>query len=90
MEGVIRILEIDDPNAPVPEERLAVAETPAPSVSAHPNGAFGLIEAILCVHENDLQEFLLRYEEYLNVKARAENNLNIFELGGSRLTSSPR
>ncbi|CAA7602773.1 Glyoxalase-like domain protein [Acididesulfobacillus acetoxydans] len=83
-EGVLRVLEIDDPSNPVPEGRLAIAGTPTIS-STHPNGALGLIESILYVAEADLPEFLLRYEKYLNRPARTEANVNVFELGGSRI-----
>ena len=82
--GTVRFLEIDDPNSPVPEGRLAVAGTPMIS-STHPNGALGLIESILCVAEANLTEFSLRYEKYLNIHAQAEANMSVFELGGSRI-----
>jgi len=84
LEGVVRFLEIDDPNSPVPEGRLAIAGTPLIS-STHPNGALGLIESILCVAEANLPEFSLRYENYLNIHARAETNMSVFELGISRI-----
>lgn len=82
--GVVRFLEIDDPNSPVPEGRLAIAGTPIIS-NTHPNGSLGLIESILCVAEADLCEFSLRYEKYLNIHARVEVNMSVFELGGSRI-----
>ncbi len=82
---VIRVLEIDDPDNPLPEGRLALAGTPA-STGSHPNGAIGLVESVLCVAEAELSDFERRYEKYTNRQARTEGKMRIFELGNSRIT----
>jgi len=83
--SVIRVIELDDPSNPVPEGRLAVAEFLKRSGS-HPNGALGLIDAVLCVPEADLPAYEHRYEKYTNCQAQRTGQSSIFELGTSRVT----
>ncbi len=82
---VVRVLEIDDPDHPVPEGRLAIAATPT-TTGSHPNGAIGLVESVLCVAEDELSDFERRYEKYVNRQARTRGKARIFELGDSRIT----
>ncbi len=83
--NVVRVIEIDDPDHPVPEGRLAIAESVKRSGS-HPNGALGLVESILCVPEAELSDFDHRYGKYTNHIARKNGKSSVFELGHSRIT----
>ncbi|MDN3239410.1 VOC family protein [Glycomyces tritici] len=93
----IKFLEIsdDDPAAPpnmVPEGRVGAAEDAphelldAQTGLAHPNGATGLTECVLCVGDSDLQAAGERYERYLGLPASLDRSTSSFTLDSSRLT----
>lgn len=89
----LNYLELDGEEAP--EGRLAIAENPpldilqAQSHMEHPNGAFVLVEVILCVADNELNDFLKRYRRYLGIDARTKGTLHVFDLKGARITIVP-
>jgi hypothetical protein len=97
----IKFLEIDDddptmPAGMVPEGRVGVAEdAPADLLDAqaglaHPNGAQGLTECVLCVDDHELRSVGERYERYLGIPSSREASTSSFDLGSSRLTLTTR
>jgi hypothetical protein len=92
--AVIRFLEIQPHEggpSRVPEGRLAVAEPPtletltAQDYMDHPNGAFDLIESVLCVANNDLADLEHRYEKYLARAPQPDGETTIFQLEGAQV-----
>jgi len=89
----VRVLEIDGKD--VPEGRLAFAENPAPEIlrtqsqTDHPNGAFDLIESVLCAEDARLADIERRYEKYLSRTARSEGAMRVFNLEASRIVLVP-
>jgi hypothetical protein len=89
----IKVLEIDGED--VPEGRLAIADIPpleilqAQSHMDHPNGAFELVEVILCVADQDIDSFINRYQRYLGRDARADRLTRIIDLESARITIVP-
>ncbi len=81
----MRIIELDDPNHPIPEGRLAIGESLKQSGS-HPNGALGLVESVLCVADAELPDYERRYAKYTNHQARSDGRTCVFELGSARIT----
>jgi hypothetical protein len=65
----VDVLEIDGQD--VPEGRLALADNPPLTVLGrqsqmnHPNGALEVVEIILCVTDEELDNFVKRYQRYL-------------------------
>jgi catechol 2,3-dioxygenase-like lactoylglutathione lyase family enzyme len=89
----VHVLEIDQ--EPVPEGRLAVAENPAAEIlqtqshTDHPNGAIGLVEALLCVRDDELDATVARYGRYIGRDATAHDGSWIFELEDSQVIILP-
>lgn len=99
--AAIKFLEIndDDPAMPlgmVPEGRVGAAEDAPPDLLdaqtglAHPNGAGGLSECVLCVDDQDLRSVGERYERYLGIPLSLDGPTPSFDLGSSRLTLTTR
>jgi hypothetical protein len=97
----IKFLEIDDedptmPAGMVPEGRVGAAEDAPPDLLdaqvglAHPNGANGLAECVLCVDDHDLRSVSERYERYLGIPSSLQGSTSSFDLGSSRLTLTTR
>jgi catechol 2,3-dioxygenase-like lactoylglutathione lyase family enzyme len=93
--AAIKFLEFSDDDAPagmVPEGRVGAAEDAPHDLLdaqvglAHPNGATGLAECVLCVDDSELQSASERYECYLHLPASLEGTTSSFALGSSRLT----
>lgn len=95
--AAIKFLEFsdDDPAAlsgMVPEGRVGAAEDAPHDLLdaqvglAHPNGATGLAECVLCVDDSELQSTSERYERYLHLPASLEGTTANFALDSSRLT----
>jgi hypothetical protein len=85
----IRLVEIEDED--VPEGRLAVAESP-PAADApveHPNGALDLVEATLCVADNEMDAVAARYARYVGNTARRDGATRVFDLQQSSLRLVP-
>ena len=85
-------MEIDGEG--VPEGRLAVAEPPPPDVLRtrrvdHPNGAWDLVEAILCVEGADVANVARRYETYTGRTARRNGPTQVVDLDGAMVTIVP-
>ena len=55
----------------------------------HPNGAIELVEAILCVSDSELDDFIKRYRRYLGRDARSEGVARIFDLESARIRIVP-
>ncbi|MCA6091387.1 VOC family protein [Streptomyces sp. SCA3-4] len=55
----------------------------------HPNGAVGLVEAVLCVADRELATVQQRYETYLGRPSRPEGPARILDLDGAALTLVP-
>ncbi|MBV9600130.1 MAG: VOC family protein [Chloroflexi bacterium] len=84
----VRVLELDSDD--VAEGQLAVAGPPEfGAAPLHPNGAVGLVDAVLCVANRDIEAFVARYSRYLGHDARRADSAWIFELQHSRLTLLP-
>ncbi|WP_205327204.1 VOC family protein [Glycomyces sp. YM15] len=94
--AAIKVLEFSDvdpamPAGMVPEGRVGAAEDvpndllDAQVGLAHPNGATGLAECVLCVDDGELDSAGERYERYLNLPASLEGATLSFALGSSRL-----
>lgn len=94
--AAIKFLEFsdDNPAAPpgmVPEGRVGAAEDAPHDLLdaqlglAHPNGAKGLAECVLCVDDSELESAGERYEHYLHLPASREGATSSFALGSSRL-----
>ncbi|WMS85260.1 VOC family protein (plasmid) [Bacillus wiedmannii] len=89
----VRYMEIDGDN--VHEGRLAAAENPTSAIMEeqippnHPNGATDLVESILCVDDAELDEFTMRYSQYLKREARTDGVTHSFNLEGARITIVP-
>lgn len=89
----LNYLEIDGED--VPEGRLAIAENPsldvlkAQSHMDHPNGAFELIEVVLCVADSKLDDFTKRYRRYLGQDVQMKGVKRIFDLNGAHITIVP-
>lgn len=89
--AAIKFLEIDDdpamPVGMVPEGRVGAAEDAPPDLLdaqtglAHPNGARGLTECVLCVDDHDLESVSERYERYLGISASFDDSASSFDLG---------
>jgi hypothetical protein len=99
--GAIKFLEFsdDDPAAiagMVPEGRVGAAEDAPHDLLdaqvglAHPNGATGLAECVLCVDDGELQSTSERYERYLGLPASPEGPTSRFAFGSSRLILTTR
>lgn len=95
--AAIKFLEFsdDDPAAPagmVPEGRVGAAEDAPHDLLdaqvglAHPNGATGLAECVLCVGDSELQSAGERYERYLHLPASRAGATASFAFDSSRLT----
>ncbi|MFF8278070.1 VOC family protein [Streptomyces lateritius] len=95
----VRYLEIDgdapgDRPGAVAEGRVGVVADMDADVQGsrdldHPNGAVGLVEAILCVADRELTAVQQRYETYLGRPARQEGAARVFDLEGAALTLVP-
>ena len=78
----------------VPEGRLAVAEPPLPDVLRtrrveHPNGAWDLVEAMLCVEGADVANVARRYETFTGRTARRNGPTRVVDLDGATVTIVP-
>lgn len=93
----VRYLEIDGAGArpgSVAEGRVGVVadldgEIQGHRVPEHPNGAIALVEAVLCVADDDLTAVVARYERYLDRPVHPDGPAWIFDLDGARLTLVP-
>ncbi|MFE3455195.1 VOC family protein [Nonomuraea sp. NPDC059194] len=83
----VRFLEIDG-TAPgsVAEGRVGLAENAASEPGAHPNGAVGLVECVLCVDDAQMPETEARYSRYLGIAARSEGAARVFDLRDAAVT----
>lgn len=87
------IVEIDKED--VPEGRLAVAENRSAEMIQtkpplqHPNGAVDLVEAILCLVDEEIETYVERYQRYLGSVARRDGATYIFDLQGSSVRLIP-
>jgi len=81
---VIRYVELEQ----APEGRLALVEKSSTAREApeHPNGAIGVVEAVLCVAATERSDIERRYESYLGRRPRREAAASVFELDGSAVT----
>ena len=90
----VSVVEIDGPGA-CPEGRLAAAEPleylalEGATGTGHPNGAIELVEAILCVPDQEVERYLERYAQYVGQSAQATGPLWRFELASSSLVIVP-
>lgn len=95
--AAVKFLEFssDDPSAApgmVPEGRVGAAEDAPHDLLdaqiglAHPNGATGLAECIVCFDDSELEAASERYERYLHLPASREGADTVFTLDSSRLT----
>ena len=89
----VRVVEIDGPG--VPEGRLAAAE-PLASLAlegqtwpAHPNGALDLLEAILCVPDQEIERYAARYAQYVGQAGQCIGRVWRFALERSSLVIVP-
>jgi hypothetical protein len=91
----LRFLEVtrqDGDDVKTPEGRIAFASSPdgevrhATGFMDHPNGAYDLVEAWLCVSPDELGGFEARYEAYTGRTASASGPARSFQLDGSALT----
>ncbi|MFF2652624.1 hypothetical protein [Streptomyces sp. NPDC058045] len=55
----------------------------------HPNGAVDLVEAVLCVADEELTMIQRRYATYLGRPARPRGPARVFDLDGAALTLVP-
>ncbi|RSM69384.1 hypothetical protein DL991_40300 [Amycolatopsis sp. WAC 01375] len=91
----VRYLEIDGVRPGVEAEgRVGVVADLDPWIQAsrlagHPNGAVGLLDATLCVTDDELDAAQARYERYLGRTPRTEGSTRVFDLGGATLTLVP-
>jgi hypothetical protein len=95
----VRYLESDsaDPDArrgAVAEGRVGVAANIDPRFQntrrlEHPNGAFDLVEVVVCAATADLAAVRARYENYLGYPAHAEGATQVFDLDDARLVLVP-
>lgn len=89
----IKVLEIDGED--VPEGRLAIADIPPLEILQaqvhldHPNGAIELVEVILCVADQEIDNFIARYQRYLGRNARGDGVMRFIDLEGARITIVP-
>ena len=89
----VHFLELDGER--IIEGRLAIAENPTAEILKrqrhlkHPNGAFELIECVLCVADTELEAFAVRYSRYIGRQARSDGSLRIFDLGTNRVVIAP-
>ncbi len=86
------VIEID--REVVPEGRLAVAESPffdaaAQPAPEHPNGAVGLVEAILCTPDTEMKAYVERYQRYLGHPGRIDGAACVFDLQASAVRLIP-
>ncbi|OLT13648.1 hypothetical protein BJF78_21525 [Pseudonocardia sp. CNS-139] len=72
-----------------PEGRLAVAEALPDPGAAHPNGAFALVGAVLCVAGDELGATVRRYARYLDEEPRTAGPARVFDLGDQRVAVVP-
>ena len=96
--ATVRFIEIaphDGGPSRVPEGRLGVAEPPvlerltAGDDLAHPNGAYDLIESVLCTADDEHGDVVARYATYLDRAPRTEGPATVFDLDGARCTIVP-
>lgn len=95
----VRYLETDSQEpygrpGTVPEGRVGLVADLDPDIQGarlldHPNGAAELVEAILCVGDQELPATQHRYEAYLGRTARQEGPSQVFDLDGAALTLVP-
>lgn len=95
----VRYLEIDaqEPGGrpgTAPEGRVGLAADLDPDIQGarlldQPNGAADLVEAMLCVEDQDLPAAQHRYEAYLGRPARQAGPARVFDLDGAVLTLVP-
>ncbi|GHC39752.1 VOC family protein [Streptomyces cinnamoneus] len=95
----VRYLEIDgdEPDArpgSVAEGRVGIVADLDPDVQGarhpgHPNGAVDLVEAVLCVADQELAAVQQRYETYLGRPARPKGPARVLDLDGAALTLVP-
>jgi len=89
----VRLLEIEDEQ--VSEGRLAFAENLPLDAglkqihTEHPNGAIGLVEAILCVEDKAFDAYVTRYQLYLGTPPQQEGKARVFDLEGGRIKLIP-
>ncbi|PTM58727.1 VOC family protein [Desmospora activa] len=90
----LNVIEIDGED--VPEGRLAIADNPSfdilklQSHMDHPNGAYELVEVILCVADSELDDFTKRYQRYLGHDVQMKGVKHIFDLNGAHITIVPK
>ncbi|UMP01287.1 VOC family protein [Amycolatopsis sp. EV170708-02-1] len=91
----VRYLEIDGARPGLAAEgRIGVVADLDPRIQAtraagHPNGAVGLVDAVLCTADADLDAARARYERYLGRTPRAHGPARVFDLDGATLTLVP-
>ncbi|OKK00370.1 VOC family protein [Amycolatopsis sp. CB00013] len=91
----VRYLEIDGTRPGLEAEgRIGVVADLDPRVQAtrlvdHPNGAVGLVDAVLCTADAELDAVQARYEHYLGRAPRKEGPSRVFDLDGATLTLVP-
>jgi hypothetical protein len=94
----VRFMEVephDGGPSRVPEGRIAVAEPPelerlvAEMYMDHPNGAYDLVESMLCVADGELNAVAHRYETYLGRGVHAEGSALVLDLEDARVTLVP-
>ncbi|UNO41502.1 VOC family protein [Streptomyces sp. MST-110588] len=95
----VRYLEIDgdEPGGrrgSVAEGRVGVVADLDPDIQGarhldHPNGAVDLVEAVLCVADEELTTVRDRYTRYLGHSARPQGPAQVLDLDGAALTLVP-
>ncbi|WP_414941316.1 VOC family protein [Amycolatopsis sp. cmx-11-51] len=93
----VRYLEIDGVgmrHGSVEEGRVGVVadldgEIQGARSSEHPNGAIALVEAVLCVADDELTTVVARYERYFGLLVRSDGPAWAFDLEAGRLTLVP-
>ncbi|AFM41451.1 hypothetical protein Desaci_2507 [Desulfosporosinus acidiphilus SJ4] len=86
----VKVLEIDGED--VPEGRLAIADLPPLEILQkqvqmdHPNGAIELVEVILCVTDQEIDNFINRYQQYLGRAVQGDGVTRFIDLESARIT----
>ncbi|PXX71727.1 glyoxalase-like protein [Nocardia tenerifensis] len=95
----VRYLEIDSAEptvrrGAVEEGRVGVVAGLDPRFQnarrlSHPNGAFDLVEVVICAAAGDFDALRARYENYVGYPSTAEGAAQVFDMGSARLVLIP-